>query len=48
MRAVGTSDNASKIASDLERLCCAETEGKFFDYVTENIQEIIAELRGKP
>lgn len=34
-----------KIADDLERLCCAETEGKFFDYVTESIGEIIAALR---
>lgn len=37
--------SASKIADDLERLCCAETEGKFFDYVTESIGTIIAALR---
>lgn len=35
----------SKIADDLERLCCAETEGKFFDYVTESIGDIIKGLR---
>lgn len=35
----------SKIADDLERLCCAETEGKFFDYVADSITDIIAGLR---
>lgn len=35
----------SKLADDLERLCCAETEGKFFDCVTDSITEIIAALR---
>ena len=35
----------NKLADDLERLCCAETEGKFFDLVTDNIGEIIAALR---
>lgn len=33
------------LADDLEQLCCAETEGKFFDLVTDNIQTIIAALR---
>jgi hypothetical protein len=33
------------LADQLERLCCAETEGKFFDCVTDNIQTIIACLR---
>lgn len=35
----------SKLADELERLCCAETEGKFFDCVTDNITEIISALR---
>lgn len=35
----------SKLADDLERLCFAETEGKFFDCMTDNITEIIAALR---
>jgi hypothetical protein len=34
------------LADELERLCCAETEGKFFDLVTDSITEIIATLRG--
>lgn len=33
------------LANELERLCCAETEGKFFDCVTDNIDAIIAALR---
>lgn len=37
----------SKLADDLERLCCAETEGKFFDCVTDNIQTIVAALRSR-
>jgi hypothetical protein len=36
----------AKLADELERLCCAETEGKFFDAITDNIQTIIAALRG--
>lgn len=36
---------ASEIADELERLCCAETEGKFFDYVTESIGTICRLLR---
>lgn len=36
---------ATRIADDLERLCCAETEGKFFDYVTESASSIVAILR---
>jgi hypothetical protein len=35
----------ARLADDLERLCCAETEGKFFDYVTDSIGQIIAGLR---
>lgn len=35
----------SKLADDLERLCCAETEGKFFDCVTDSVSEIIRALR---
>jgi hypothetical protein len=42
----GTVTDYSKIADDLERLCCAETEGKFFDYVTDSIGDIIKGLRG--
>lgn len=33
------------LADELQRLCCAETEGKFFDCVTENIDNILAALR---
>ena len=33
------------LADQLKRLCCAETEGKFFDCVTNNIDNIIAALR---
>lgn len=34
------------LADQLKRLCCAETEGKFFDCVTDNIDTIIAALVG--
>jgi hypothetical protein len=34
-----------KLADDLANLCCAETEGKFFDLVTDNIDNIIEALR---
>jgi hypothetical protein len=33
------------LADKLQRLCCAETEGKFFDCVTDNIDEILRALR---
>lgn len=33
------------LADELEKLCCAETEGKFFDCVTDNIQTILSALR---
>lgn len=33
------------LSEKLNRLCCAETEGQFFDCVTDNIQEIIRALR---
>jgi uncharacterized protein (DUF2336 family) len=36
---------AARIADDLERLCCAETEKKFFDYVAEQCGSITALLR---
>ena len=36
------------LADELERLCCAETESKFFDCVTNNIDTIIAALRSPP
>jgi hypothetical protein len=32
------------LADQLQRLCCAETESKFFDCVTDNIDQIIAAL----
>ena len=35
------------LADQLKRLCCAETEGKFFDCVTDNIDEIISALRSR-
>ena len=35
------------LAAQLKRLCCAETEGKFFDCVTDNIDEIISALRSR-
>lgn len=38
-------DDYSRLADYLERLCCAETEGKFFDMVTESIEEILRGLR---
>src|SRR6266704_928139 len=34
-----------ELADELQRLCCAETEGKFFDCVTDNISTIILALR---
>jgi hypothetical protein len=36
-----------KLADQLNRLCCAETEGKFFDCVAENIDKIISALRDR-
>lgn len=36
---------SESLADKLERLCCAETEGQFFDCVTDNISEIITVLR---
>lgn len=36
---------ATEIADELQRLCCAETEGKFFDYVTESVGTICRLLR---
>lgn len=38
---------SEQLADELQRLCCAETEGKFFDCVTDNITEIIAALRSR-
>lgn len=38
-------EEAKRIADDLERLCCAETEKQFFDYVAERAGTIIAMLR---
>jgi hypothetical protein len=38
-------DDYSRLANDLERLCCAETESKFFDMVTDSIEEILRGLR---
>ena len=35
----------TEIADDLQRLCCAETEGAFFDYVTEAVSTITTLLR---
>lgn len=35
----------TEIADDLQRLCCAETEGEFFNYVTEAVGTITALLR---
>lgn len=34
-----------ELADKLNELCCAETEGKFFDLVTDSVQTIIAALR---
>lgn len=34
-----------KLADELEKLCCAETEGKFFDLVSESMPTILAGLR---
>ncbi len=39
---------AHQIADDLSRLGYAETEGKFFDYVTESLGSILAALRAVP
>lgn len=36
---------AHEIADELERLCCAESEGQFFDYVTESVGTICRLLR---
>ena len=36
------------LADELKRLCCAETEGKFFDCVTDNLPAILAALRSPP
>lgn len=36
---------ATRLADDLDRLCCAETETQFFDYVTERVGSITALLR---
>lgn len=33
------------LADALQHLCCAETEGKFFDCVTDNIERILLALR---
>ena len=38
---------SEQLADELKRLCCAETEGKFFDCVTDNIDTIITALRGR-
>ena len=37
--------SATEIADELEKLCCAETEGAFFDYVTEAVGTICRMLR---
>lgn len=34
-----------RIADELQRLCCAETEGEFFDFVTEAVSTICHLLR---
>lgn len=36
---------AARLADDLERLCCAETETEFFKYVTDRTRSIVALLR---
>jgi hypothetical protein len=36
---------SESLADKLKRLCCAKTEGQFFDCVTDNIDEIISGLR---
>lgn len=41
----GKKTAATRLADDLERLCCAETEKQFFDYVSERIGNITALLR---
>lgn len=40
-----TTSEILALADELEKLCCAETEGKFFDCVTDNIQTILSALR---
>ena len=39
------SRDGGQLADKLENLCCAETEGQFFDFVAENAKTIIAALR---
>lgn len=39
------SQTPKQIADELEKLCCAETEGAFFDYVTEGHSTIQRHLR---
>lgn len=36
---------ATRLADDLERLCCAETESEFFKYLTDRAGSIVALLR---
>lgn len=36
------------LADALQHLCCAETEGEFFDCVTDNIGKILLALRNAP
>lgn len=38
-------DAGGRIADELQRLCCAETEGEFFDFVTEAVSTICSLLR---
>lgn len=38
-------ENQNALADELQRLCCAETESKFFDCVTDNIDNILHALR---
>lgn len=38
-------NRATEIADELQKLCCAETEGAFFDYVTEAVGTITTLLR---
>lgn len=40
-----TDKQGTDIAAELDRLCCAETEGQFFDYVTEAVGTITRLLR---
>ena len=39
--------NKAALADELERLCYAETEGKFLDCVTDNLKDIVAALRAQ-